>query len=265
MKTKELLRALGLSTYEALVYEALLKVGKAKVQDLARMTSVPRPQIYVALGKLLDKGMCSEDRGKVSHYAAVAPDLAFRESLTREQRQLEAKAESVKKLAELHARPEKQDVPEDFVRVLKGGQIRELMDTLAREVQSEVLTFFKAAQEQTEASLEGAVKLEESILGRGVRIRCIYEAASLENRQIAPILRRLARAGEQGRVVESVPMNMSAFDDRAVLFTLTTEKGDVTVFAFTHPALVATMKAGFEFLWQQGRGLKAELRKLKSQ
>ncbi len=78
MDSKELLRALGLSTYEADVYHALLKLEQAKVQDLTQIVAVPRPQIYVALGALLEKGLCREIRGKVTYYAAVAPSTALR-------------------------------------------------------------------------------------------------------------------------------------------------------------------------------------------
>jgi predicted DNA-binding transcriptional regulator len=98
VESLELLRALGLSTYEAEVYRALLKVDKAKVQDLARVVAVPRPQIYVALGALLEKGLCQEIRGKVTFYSAVAPGMAFRSALRKEEELLKAKAEGVRAL-----------------------------------------------------------------------------------------------------------------------------------------------------------------------
>ncbi len=265
MKTKELLRSFGLSRYEAEVYDALVRVEKAKVQDLARMISVPRPQIYVALGKLMDKGMCSERRGKVSYYSAVAPDVAFQDILREQEEALRDRTEGMKKLAEAFERLEKEDVPDDFVRVLKGRQIKEFMDRLAQEARDEVLVFFKSAQEQSAKSLEGAVKLEANLLKRGVRIRCLYEQEGIRNPKVVPLLERLLKCGEEGRVVRSVPMNMSTFDDRATLFTLTSEKDRVTVFVFSHPALVAAMKASFEFLWQKGRDLTKVLKKQKKE
>ena len=41
MRKKDLLRSLGLSNYEAEVYSALANLGGAKVQDIARMVTVP--------------------------------------------------------------------------------------------------------------------------------------------------------------------------------------------------------------------------------
>jgi sugar-specific transcriptional regulator TrmB len=261
VKHKELLRSLGLSKYEAEVYHALLEVESAKVQDLARMTSVPRPQIYVALGKLMDRGMCTENRGKVSYYTAVAPDVAFRDVLRHEEQELANKAEGVQTLAESFARQEKAEVPGRFVQVLKGRQIKEFIDRSVDEAQEEVLTFFHSPQEKSARSLEAVLNLELGMLKRGVKVRCLYERKSLDNPEITPLLRKLAKHGEEGRVVDFVPLNMLSFDDRAVMFSLTREKGDVTVFVFTHASLVAAMKAGFEHHWQQGADLAGFLDK----
>jgi len=255
MRTRELLKSFGLSNYEIDVYEALLGVEGARVQDLARLCAVPRPQIYVALGKLMDKGLCAEHKGRVSHYTAVAPDLVFEGLLRREEEALKARAEAVRRLADETRRPGKAEVPPNFVEVLKGAKIREFMDTVVRGAEQEVLTFLKSAQEKNAESLEGAVALETAILRRGARVRCLYERQSAENPALRDALMRLLRAGERGRVVTAVPMNMVVVDDRAVMFSLTVEKNDVTVFVSRHPALVAAMRASFECYWKQGRDL----------
>ncbi|MBN2466045.1 hypothetical protein JXD38_10545, partial [candidate division WOR-3 bacterium] len=147
MESLELLRALGLSTYEAEVYRALLKVDKAKVQDLARVVAVPRPQIYVALGALLEKGLCQEIRGKVTFYAAVAPNTAFRGALRKEEELLKAKAGGVCALDEEHQRLEPKSVPPSFVQVLRGRQIRHTIDEMVAATTGELLIAFKYVKE----------------------------------------------------------------------------------------------------------------------
>jgi sugar-specific transcriptional regulator TrmB len=255
MRTRELLKSFGLSNYETEVYEALLRVEGGRVQDLARMCAVPRPQIYVALGRLMDKGLCAEHKGRVSYYTATAPDLAFEGLLRKEEESLKTRAEAVKKLASEVRRPDKADVPVNFIEVLRGAKIKEFMDTVVLAAEKEVLTFLKAAQEKSEESLEGAVGLETAILKKGAQVRCLYEKASAENPALREVLLRLLRAGERGRVVDEVPMNMMVVDDRAVLFSLSVEKTDVTVFVSRHPALVAAMRASFECYWQKGKDL----------
>jgi sugar-specific transcriptional regulator TrmB len=259
VESLELLRALGLSTYEAEVYRALLKVDKAKVQDLARVVAVPRPQIYVALGALLEKGLCREIRGKVTFYSAVAPSTAFRGALHREEELLKAKAEGVRALDQEHHRLEPESVPPSFVQVLRGRQIRHSIDELTAATTKELLISLKYVKEQSPKSIAGAVKAETAMLERGIHVRCLYEQAALQHPEVRQALRQLTGKGEEARVVESVPMDLMVFDQRAALFSLAEEKGGVTVFVFAHPSLVQSMRLSFDNLWQQGRDATEEM------
>ena len=54
-------------------------------------------------------------------------------------------------------------------------------------------------------------------------------------------------------------MDMMVFDRRSALFSLNALRGGVTVFAFTHPSLVETMRLSFDRLWEQGEDLKENL------
>ncbi len=255
----ELLRSLGLSTYEADVYRALLKVDKAKVQDLARVVAVPRPQIYVALGALLEKGLCREIRGKVTFYSAVTPSAAFRTALRQEEELLKAKAEGVRALDAEHHRLEPESVPPDFVQVLRGRQIRHSIDELTAATTGELLIALKYVHEQTAKSVAGAVKAETAMLERGIRVRCLYEQPALEHTEVRQALRQLTDRGEEARVIQSVPMDMMVFDRRAALFSLAGERSGVTVFVFAHPSLVESMRLSFDHLWQQARDVTKEL------
>lgn len=257
--SRELLIGLGLLTYEAEVYEALVRLKSAKVQELARAVSVPRPQIYVALGKLIEKGMVTESRGKVTRYSAVAPRIAFRAALKREEETLRAKTEYVAKLDEVFRRTGGSNVPPGFVLVLKGRQVKNFIDEQVAGAQKQVLILLKSARGQSAKSLEGAARAELSLLERGVRVQCLYEAASLQDENMVAILKQVVAAGEQARVVKQVPMNMMVFDDKAALFSLTDEQGDLTVFVFTHPDLIQVTKNNFHYLWEQGENLKPVL------
>jgi len=259
MESKELLKALGLSTYEAEVYSALLKVEQAKVQDLAQVVTVPRPQIYVALGTLLEKGICREIRGPVTYYAAVAPGVAFRGILKQEEKLLREKAEGLDRLDEEHRRLEPEDVPQNFVQVLRGRQVKRFIDELTAETKEEMLITLKYSVPQSPKSLAGAVASERAVLGRGVRVRCLYEQASIEHAEIRSALALLAGEGEQARVVGSVPLDMMVFDRRAALFSLST-RHDVTVFCYTHPDLIQVMRDSFEHSWLKGRDVQDALK-----
>lgn len=252
MKTRELLQSLGLTSYEAEVYEALVRLGSGKVQDLARLVSVPRPQIYVALRRLLDRGMCRETRNKVSYFVALPPERAFAATLAEEKQALERKSEGVRELAELFERVEKQEVPYDFISVLKGPQVRAYVAGLTRDAREEVLVFFKRPEQRRPREHRAAQQEEARVLRKGVKVRCLYEQSALEDEGNREYIRSLARTGEEARVVERLPMNMITVDDRAATFSLLAA-GEVTVFTFNHPALVEVVRLSFERLWETGR------------
>ena len=57
---EEMLRDIGLSQNEARVYEALLSIGEASVQQISIKSKVHRRNVYDSLTKLSEKGLASE-------------------------------------------------------------------------------------------------------------------------------------------------------------------------------------------------------------
>ena len=71
---EDTLREAGLSTNESKVYETLLKLKEASIEDLAAKSKVHRRNVYDCIAKLMDKGLISEAfiSGK-KYYRAVSP------------------------------------------------------------------------------------------------------------------------------------------------------------------------------------------------
>jgi sugar-specific transcriptional regulator TrmB len=246
MKIINLLRIYGLTKYEAEVYYALVKIGRAKVQDLVKVTSVPRPMIYGALKKLANKGMCTENKGKVSHYSAVAPKVAFRDILQNEK-------EALQELNKAYKNQGKTEVPFEFIQVLKGKQIREFLKRPMKQAVKEVLIFCKYYTQKDENELENSDKLEIEALKKKIKIRCLYEANCLTDHNFLPHCKKALNAGEIGRVIDFLPMNMVIIDETSAAFSLSPkEERDLTVFLFNHPALILTLKSAFELYWSKG-------------
>ncbi len=255
MERTDLLKSLGLTGYEAEVYLALLRIGRARVQDLTKAVSVPRPHIYVALGGLTKRGIVTGEQGRVNYYSAVPPDIAFRDLLRREDESLKAKAEGIERLAEEFREIGQERTPHDFVQVLRGSQIRHVIETQFREAQREVLIFFKRHQYSSPKTHRDADRTEAATLKRGARVRCIYEERSLEDPGFASHVRQWPRKGEEARVNPSLPMNMVLFDDRMVTFSFLGSQSEVTVFASGNPALITMMREAFERYWERSSDL----------
>ena len=57
---EHMLHELGLSPNEAKVYETLLKIDEASVQEISDKSKVHRRNVYDSLSKLQEKGLVSE-------------------------------------------------------------------------------------------------------------------------------------------------------------------------------------------------------------
>ena len=71
---EDVLRGIGLSANEARVYEALLSMGEASVQQISIKSKIHRRNVYDSLGKLVEKGLASEVFVKgEKHFKAIHP------------------------------------------------------------------------------------------------------------------------------------------------------------------------------------------------
>jgi len=253
------MKSLGLTSYEAQVYCALVGTNGTKVQELSNSLTVPRPQVYLALKRLVARGMCIEHRGKVNRYSAVLPSIAFKEIMANEKEQLRAKAKGIAELDRTHKQRVKRADPFEFVEVLKGQRIRQTPADLYKKAEKEILVFCKKIRDRNEKEMNATLRREMALLRKGIKVRCLYGEQCLKDREFIPFVRKLVDAGEVGRVAGTLPMNMVIVDKQAATFSLSTREDDITVFLFNHPSLVTVMIASFENFWSKGRNITAAL------
>ncbi len=84
----ERLTRLGLTSYEAKAYVALVRRDSDTAAQVSRLAGLPRQRIYDVLGSLVAKGLATARPGSVVKYAAVAPDLAIERLLAGHRAQL---------------------------------------------------------------------------------------------------------------------------------------------------------------------------------
>src|SRR5262245_45991128 len=82
------LGSLGLTSYEAKAYLALLRRDSSTASEVARVAGLPRQRIYDVLGSLVERGLASSRPGNVVKYGATAPELALERLLQRQREQL---------------------------------------------------------------------------------------------------------------------------------------------------------------------------------
>ena len=169
------LTGLGLTTYEAKAYVALLGRDSFTAAQVARQGQLPRQRIYDVLGSLVEKGLASSRPGSVVKYAAVAPELAIERLVAEQRRSMESlertAAEMIAELTPAFASGPEHTDPLEYIEVLRdAGAINERFAELQNSVKREILVFTKPPY---------ATPPQENVEGLGVarshKARSVYE------------------------------------------------------------------------------------------
>jgi len=72
------LRALGLSTYAARTFVALISIGEGTAQDVSDVADVPRTRVYDAADELVERGFVDVKQSKPRRYWAISTETAGR-------------------------------------------------------------------------------------------------------------------------------------------------------------------------------------------
>jgi HTH-type transcriptional regulator, sugar sensing transcriptional regulator len=253
------LTQLGLTTYEAKAYVALLGRDSFTAAQVARQAALPRQRIYDVLGSLVEKGLASARPGSVVKYAAVSPDLAIDRLVAEHRRQLadleRAAARAVSDLEPAYKTGLEHTDPLEYIEVLRdSGAINERFGELQASVKNEILVFTKPPYAtQPQENPEG---LEVS---RHVRARSVYEMSAFDDPAFIAGVERFIDAGEEARFVEHLPLKLVIIDETIVMFGMQDPVGtgrDLTIMVVEHPSLAQILKTSFESTWAQGLSIE---------
>jgi sugar-specific transcriptional regulator TrmB len=251
----EKLVSLGLTSYEAKAYLALVSRGSSTAAETARIAGLPRQRVYDVLGGLVERGLASTRPGKAVKYVATPPEVAL-ELLLNDHRNRVATYErdAAALLDDLKTRyqaGQHQTDPLEYIEVLRDrGAINERFGELQRNIQREILVFTKppyATPPQDETT-----GLEVT---RNHVVRTVYERSILGQPEMANGVHRFIELGEEARFVDELPLKLVIIDEAIVLFGMEdpiAESDALTLLVIEHPSLAGMLKIGFEAVWQEG-------------
>jgi sugar-specific transcriptional regulator TrmB len=257
----EILRKLGFSEYEAKCYLALFGKESLRVNEVAAMAEIPRPNAYEALRKLLAKGLCVSLPGGTRKYAAADP-RHFKD------KSLESLSNSMKSIDGLYLDLDaffkgncNNNNPLDYIKVIKDRyQIHHKYIELCSKAEKEILSFTKPpyvfkSKEQYQEQCDP----QYDALKRGVKIKTIFETP-VYPKEMAPFIQWMRDIhggdGDEIKMVDSLPIKLAIFDDRTVLFVMPDpilEKLSITTVVVDNPALAMAFKMLFNSVWVQAR------------
>lgn len=254
-----MLEAVGLSTREITVYQALLTRPGADAERLAAECGLPEAEVGGTLLRLVQDGLVVQS-GRPARYEATAPDVALGELIGRQEQRLVAARLEMARLTQMFRDA---GAPGDTgaVEVVSG----------ASAVSARVNRVYEAARGQVRAFDRPPYvqRLGENLASQqrrhreGVTFRTIYsrDALAMPGRFHEDIERSCA-SGEHARVRASLPTKLIMADETmAVVPTAMGEAFAETAYVIRSSALLAALGTLFEHEWAKGVPLVAPPRR----
>jgi sugar-specific transcriptional regulator TrmB len=251
----ERLQRLGLTSYEARAYLALLRRDSCTAAETARLAGLPRQRVYDVLSTLVEKGLASTRPGKAVKYAATPPEQALASLLARHRQELTELESDTASMLDLltpaYLAGQEHTDPLEYIEVLRDRRaINERFGELEAGIKDEILVFTKPPY---------ATPVHEHTEGLEVasthRARSVYEYSAFDDPRFVAGVRRYMDAGEDARFVAELPLKLVIIDERIVMFGIEDPVGGrsiLTMIVVDHPSLARLLKIAFEAVWASG-------------
>ena len=244
---------LGLSSKEAKVYIALLELGTASAQAIARRAGIVRPTTYVILETLARKGLASKATGpdaKKTLFVAEAPER-LESYIQQQQQQLELRRQEFSRLLpnlrSLHLRGEERP----RVRLFEG---KEGLQTLQREfigTNAEEVVGVSSDDVMEELFPFRSEEFDREI--RSVRVQAEVRSRHIYTSSRGPVHTREddARALRESRYLppEKFPIK-SSFAVHGAFLSIVSFRLKIIGVLVEHPDIADSFRAIFESLWE---------------
>ena len=249
------LSQLGLTTYEAKAYVALLGRDSFTAAQVSRQAGLPRQRIYAVLGSLVEKGLASTRPGRAVKYSATSPEHAL-ESLVAQHRQQLAELERdtasmVDSLTPAYLAGQEHTDPLEYIEVLRDRRaINERFAELEAGIKDEILVFTKPPYATPVHEHDEGLQVVSSH-----RARSVYEFSAFDDMRFAEGVRRYIDAGEDARFVAELPLKLVIIDEQIVMFGIedpVAGSSILTMIVVDHPSLARLLKIAFEAVWETG-------------
>ena len=251
----ERLQRLGLTSYEARAYLALLRRDTSTAVETARLANLPRQRVYDVLSSLVEKGLASTRPGKAVKYSATPPEQALEHLVAGHRQQLtELERDTASMLDSLQpaylAGREHTD-PLEYIEVLRDRRaINERFAELEAGIKDEILVFTKPPYATPVFEHDEGLDIVSTH-----RARSVYEFSAFDDPRSAEAIRRYIQAGEEARFVDELPLKLVIIDEQIVMFGMedpVAGSSILTMIVIEHPSLARLLKIAFEAVWATG-------------
>ncbi len=254
------LASFGLTENEAKTYLALLQLRQATARATAKLSNIPRQEIYRILPRLEKLGLTEVVVTKPAQFVAVEPQKALaelienqKEAFSKQIAQLETKKTSLEsELTKIQGKSAglKLPSPVQFVLISGRHQVNSKIRAMLEKANSTVL-WASPKLEIRRAIIYDRDEMLRKCAKRGVKIRILTEADKDNIREI----NRLSKFCEI-RHVPGIASLMTIVDNKEIIIGSAVHSSDEEVIheLWTNDAgQVETMKDFFEIVWADSK------------
>lgn len=254
------LASFGLTENEAKTYLALLQLRQATARATAKLSNIPRQEIYRILPRLEKLGLTEVVVTKPAQFVAVEPQKALaelienqKEAFSKQIAQLETKKTSLEsELTKIQGKSAglKLPSPVQFVLISGRHQVNSKIRAMLEKANSTVL-WASPKLEIRRAIIYDRDEMLRKCAKRGVKIRILTEADKDNIREII----RLSKFCEI-RHVPGIASLMTIVDNKEIIIGSAVHSSDEEVIheLWTNDAgQVETMKDFFEIVWADSK------------
>ncbi|MFH1850285.1 MAG: helix-turn-helix domain-containing protein [archaeon] len=252
------LKELGLNSYEAKIWTALLSRGISSAGELSEISNVPRSRSYDVLENLEKKGFVIMKLGKPIKYIALPPKDVFDRVKKKIKEDFEKDLEAIEKIRESEILPELDLLhqkgvsvvdPIDFSGCLKNrGHLYNQMSTLIREAKSSITIM------TTAKGIVRKADLFKNALERAKKRNVTIKIATEINGESQSAVDKLAEIAEI-RHIDGIKSRFCIADGKQVLFALLEEADqsyDMGIWVNTE-FFAKTLHSFFELAWNDAK------------
>lgn len=243
-----MLEALGIKADEEAVYRTIVRLGEARLIDVAAAVDDSVTDAAAAVGRLEALGLVT--RNADDDVVAVRPDLAIDALVAEREGALRRSALAARAIAREYRAERQQELSFEVADIVRGrAALQARYRQIQRGARDEVLTFDRPPY----VAQLGVNEDEIEHLDKGVASRGIYDTAALEWPGQLDWLAAAVEAGEEARVLPTLPLKMSIADRKVALIPLTMDAESVgTIGLLIGPsALLDALVLLFESLWER--------------
>ncbi|MFE2146784.1 LuxR C-terminal-related transcriptional regulator [Streptomyces sp. NPDC059456] len=258
-----MLSTLGLDTTAEAVYRTMLARPRDGVSALAAHLGLPDSEIRRSLDLLSELALIRPSYEHAGELRAVSPDVGMELLMARQQAELAAqqlkietsRAAAAQLIAEFADLSPAASGP--GVEQLTGlDAIRSRIAGLAHRVQSELMTFAPGGGHRPE-TLEASKADDGALLGRGVRMRSLFQDSVRNSQTTVTYATWLTENGGEVRTAPDLPTRMMVFDRSTAVIPVSSADSAAGAVVLTGEGTLTALCALFDNIWAGARPLGA--------